>query len=186
MATVLPGTTVEVSKIEKDASRTMWSGMFAAGGLTLSQVSGLTGLEPYLIQNWVKRGFVSSPQKRMYSENQFARICIINMLRESLQLDRIIELLQYINGTLNDESDDLIGDAELYHRYVGMLSNMDAPLIDGQKIKDAAITASVGFVSPLPGADRRLIDVLTVMAYAHFATMARQKAELLLQGFDKM
>ncbi|MFR8526814.1 MAG: MerR family transcriptional regulator [Flavonifractor plautii] len=27
----------------------------------LSQVASLTGLEPYVIQNWVRRGFVAPP-----------------------------------------------------------------------------------------------------------------------------
>ena len=61
MATVLPGTKIEISKIEQGVSRSMSCGMFAAGGITLAQVSGMTGLEPYLIQNWVKRGCLSSP-----------------------------------------------------------------------------------------------------------------------------
>ena len=98
MAIVLPGTTIEVSQVYKGTSRTMFNGIFAAGGITLSQVSVMTGLEPYLIQNWVKRGFVSPPLKRQYSKNQFARIVIINMLRESLQLDKICGLLSYINA----------------------------------------------------------------------------------------
>lgn len=184
MATVLPGTQIEVSRIEKGVSRSMADGMFAAGGITLAQVSGITGLEPYLIQNWVKRGFVSSPQRRMYSQNQFARICIINMLRESLQLEKIIELLHYINGTLDDESDDLIGDSELYHRYVDMLAAAGTSHIDDSVIKAAAATVSEDYKEPSPGARKRLEKVLTVMAYAHFASEARRKAELLLSSFD--
>ena len=122
MATTLPGTTIEVSDIHKGVSRQLFDGIFAAGGITLAQVSVMTGLEPYRIQNWVKRGFVSSPQHRQYSKNQFARIVIIHMLCESLQLDRICELLSYINGNLHDESDDVIGDSELYHRYTDMIA----------------------------------------------------------------
>lgn len=186
MATVLPGTQIEVSKIEKGVSRSMADGIFAAGGITLSQVSNLTGLEPYLIQNWVKRRFVSSPEKRMYSQNQFARICIINMLRESLQLDKIIELLHYINGTLDDESDDLIGDSELYHRYVDMLAEAGTAHIDDGIIKTAAAAVSADYNEPSPGARKRLEKVLTVMVYAHFASVARHKAELLLCSLDQM
>ncbi len=184
MATVLPGTQIEVSKIEKGVSRAMADGMFAAGGITLSQVSVMTGLESYVIQNWVKRKFVSSPQKRMYSQNQFARICIINMLRESLQLEKIIELMQYINGTLSDESDDLIGDGELYHRYVDMLAGLDASHIDDQAINTAAETASADYKEPTEGAKQRLKKVLTVFAYAHFASVARKKAELMLNDLE--
>ena len=76
-----PGTTIEVLAMQKGGSRILFDGIFAAGGITLSQVSNMTGLEPYLIQNWVKRKFVSSPVKKLYSRQQFARIIIINMLR---------------------------------------------------------------------------------------------------------
>ena len=184
MATVLPGTTIEVSKLTEGASRQMFDGLFAAGGITLSQVSVMTGVEPAAIQNWVKRKFVSSPLKRMYSQNQFARICIINMLRESLQLDRIIQLMQYINGSLYDESDDLICDAELYHRYTDMLATLDASNIDDSAIRSAAELASKYYVEPTEGARQRLKTVLTVFAYAHFAAVARRKAELMLNGLD--
>ena len=184
MATVLPGTTIEVSKIEKGVSRQMSEGIFAAGGITLSQVSVLTGVEPAAIQNWVKRGYVSSPQKRMYSKNQFARICIINMLRETLQLDKILELLQYINGTLNDESDDLIGDEELYHRYVDMLAEADVQNISDKMICDKALAVAADFKELYPGSKHRLETVLKAFAYAHFATLARHKAEIIIKSLD--
>ena len=114
MPSTFPGTTVEVSKLQKGSSKVLFGGVFATGGITLSQVSIMTGLEPYLIQNWVKRGFVSSPVKRLYSEEQFARIVIINMLKEALQIERICSLIRVIGGVLEDSTDDLIGDAELY------------------------------------------------------------------------
>ena len=46
----------------------------------LSQVASLTGLEPYVIQNWVRRGFVAPPERKRYSRRQFSRIVLINML----------------------------------------------------------------------------------------------------------
>ena len=184
MATVLPGTAIEVSRIEKGISRAMADGIFLTGGITLAQVSVMPGVEPAAIQNWVKRGFVSSPQKRMYSKNQFARICIINMLREALQLEKIIELLQYINGNLYDESDDLIDDIELYHRYVDMLADADPESISDKAIAETAKKAAEGYIGPTPGAAKRLESVLSVMAYAHFSVLARHKAELMLKTFD--
>ena len=60
MATTYPGTTIETLSIYKNSSKTLFEGIFAAGGITMSQISNMTGLEPYLIQNWVKRKFVSS------------------------------------------------------------------------------------------------------------------------------
>lgn len=80
----------------------------------LSQVSQLTGLEPHVIQNWVKRGFVSPPRNKRYSRNQFSRIALINMLKDCLRLDQITRLLSYLNGHLDDESDDIIDESRLY------------------------------------------------------------------------
>ena len=107
MAVTFPGTTIEVSALSKGSSKQMFAGIFATGGVTLSQVSIMTGLEYYLIQNWVKRGFVSSPTKRLYSRQQFARIIIINMLRETLPIEKISGLIHIIGGDPQDRSDDL-------------------------------------------------------------------------------
>lgn len=176
MTTTLPGTTIEVSEMRKGISRQLFDGIFAAGGITLSQVSIMTDLEPYRIQNWVKRGFVSSPQRRQYTKNQFARIVIIHMLCESLQLDRICELLSYINGNLHDESDDIIGDSELYHRYTDMIADTGS-VISHTSIRQAAKQAAADYAEPVPGARERLEKTLQVMAYAHYAAIARHTAE---------
>ncbi len=180
MGTVFPGTAIETMTIEKGSSRTLFDGIFAAGGITLSQVSIMTGLEPYIIQNWVKRGFLSSPQKRMYSKNQFARVVIINMLHESLSLDSICKLLSYINNSLSDESDDIIGDSELYHIYTDMLSSNGGVVVDEEKIKTSAEEVTKDFVESVVGERKRLIKVLQVMAHAHYACISRKKAEELL------
>ncbi len=184
MATTLPGTTIEVSGIKKGCSRVMFEGIFAAGGITLSQVSVMTGLEPYIIQNWVKRGFVSSPVNRQYTKSQFARIVNINMLRESLPLESICNLLSYINGDLKDQSDDLIDDSELYHIYVDMLSDIDSVTIDEQAVGVAARVASDGYSEPVLGAQQRLNKVLQVMVFAHYASICRSTAEKMLLGLE--
>lgn len=176
MTTTLPGTTIEVSEIHKGLSRQLFDGIFAAGGITLSQVSVMTDLEPYRIQNWVKRGFVSSPKRRQYTKDQFARIVIINMLCDSLQLDRICDLLSYINGNLRDESDDIINDSELYHRYTDMIADAGG-VISHETIHQAAKQAAADYDEPVCGARQRLEKVLQVMAYAHYATIARHTAE---------
>ncbi len=180
MAITLPGTTIEVSGIEKGVSRSMFDGIFAAGGITLSQVSIMTGLEPYLIQNWVKRGFVSPPQKRQYSKNQFARIVIINMLRETLQLDRICGMLSHINGSLTDESDDLISDSELYHTYTDMIALKGKAITNRDSIIEMSQLITEDYAEPVPGAKKSLIKTLQIMAYARYSAASRKAAEELL------
>ena len=180
MATTFPGTTIEVSGLERGSSRQLFDGLFAAGGITLSQVSVMTGLEPYLIQNWVKRGFVSSPIKRFYSKEQFARIVMINMLRESLQLDRICQLIEVLGGETDDASDDLIRDDELYHRYVDMVSDPSIYLADEASVLRAAENAVIGLEERVPNARRQLVQILQVMLYAHAASRLRTSAEQIL------
>ncbi|MBE6669945.1 MAG: DUF1836 domain-containing protein [Ruminococcaceae bacterium] len=184
MLKTLPGTTIEVSGITENTSRMLFEGIFAAGGITLSQVSVMTGLEPYMIQNWVKREFVSPPVKRQYSADQFARIVIINMLRESIQLDRICGLLSYINGRLHDESDDLISDSELYHKYVELISHTGGIVTNRESVRTAAEQVAANYVEPIPGARQRLVKILQVMAYAHYASISRSAAEEILSSLN--
>lgn len=184
MATKYPGTTIEVLELRKGNSKVLFDGIFAAGGITLSQVSNMTGLEPYLIQNWVKRGFVSSPVKRMYSGEQFARIVLINMLREALQIDRICALLELMGATTENPSDDWISDSELYHRYVDMIANPPSHLADESSVLQAAEAAIASFEERSPHTKKQLVRVLQVMFYAHAAARLRHMAESALASLE--
>ena len=177
MSTTFPGTVIEATSLERGSSRRLFDGIFATGGITLSQVSVMTGLEPYLIQNWVKRGFLTSPSKRVYSKEQFARIIIINMLHNALQIDRICSLVRIIGGALEDTSDDLISDDELYHRYVDMLANDRIDMSDTASVTAAAETATADFTEKLPNSKHQLIRILEVMLYAHTASKMQAEAQ---------
>ena len=184
MAKRFPGTTIEVSELKRGASRTLFDGIFATGGITLSQVSIMTGLEYYIVQNWVKRGFLSSPKKRVYSRAQFARIIIINMLREALQIEKISGLIKTIGGALDDESDDLISDDELYHRYVDMIADGNIDITDKASARAAAERATADFDGKNKASREKLLRILEVMFYAHTAATLRERAEELLMGLD--
>ena len=177
MQKTFPGTTIEVTALEKGSSQRLFDGIFAAGGITLSQVSVMTGLEPYLIQNWVKRGFLTSPQKRRYTRDQFARIIIINMLRDALQIEKICELIKVIGGVLDDPEDDMISDSELYHRYVDMVADIGYELKDNRSVLMAADRASEDFVEKFPNSREKLSRILQVMLYAHISATLRRSAE---------
>ncbi len=184
MQETYPGTTIEVGELTRGGSVALFEGVFAAGGLTLSQVSVMTGLEPYMIQNWVKRGFVSSPVKRMYSRDQFARIIIINMLRDSLQIEKICSLIKIIGGDPNDRSDDLISDGELYHRYVDMLSDGGVNVTDPRSVQQAAERAADGFEERLPNAKKQLVRILQIMLFAHAASRLKERSSEMLSTFQ--
>ena len=86
----------------------------ATGGLSLSQVCAITGLEGSTIQNWVKRGWVANPRGKKYSEVHIARILIINALKDCIRLESIARLMHYVNGATEDTSDDIIKENVLF------------------------------------------------------------------------
>ena len=126
MEWTIPGTVLTAQREEAANVEQQFKSMFLAGGMVLSQVSGITGLESYMVQNWVKRGFLAKPQQKRYSLRQLCRILNINMLKSALAMEDICGLLTYINGQLDDESDDLIDDSALYFMFVRLAARVRA------------------------------------------------------------
>ena len=120
----------------------------------------------------------------MYSRDQFARIVIINMLRDSLQIEKICSLIKIIGGDPNDRSDDLIGDGELYHRYVDMLADGEVNVTDPQSVQRGAERAAEGFEERLPNARKQLVRILQIMLYAHAASRLKEKSCEMLSTFQ--
>ena len=90
----IPGTTLTDRRENADHVDEMFHSMFLAGGMVLSQVSSITGLEAYTIQNWVKRGFLAPPKNKRYDLEQVCRIITINMLKGALPLEKICSMMQ--------------------------------------------------------------------------------------------
>ena len=84
------------------------------GGLSLSQLCEMTGINATTIQNWVKRGWVPNPVNKKYGRRQVARVLLINLMRPAMQLDHIAHLLGSINGAVEDESDDNVEETALF------------------------------------------------------------------------
>lgn len=177
----LPGTTIEVGVNKLGVSEKILGNIFQTGGLVMSQLSVLLGLEPYIIQNWVKRGFLSPPVKKMYTKRQFCRLCLINMLKDTLRLERIAALISYVNGKLDDESDDIIGDDSLYVYYVDLCFLLKECKMDTDEALDKV---TEGYDEPCEGGRERLKKVLLVMHHARVATVAKKRAETILESFD--
>ena len=115
MNRLIPGTTMKFSEQARESAFSLISPVLeATGGLTLSQLSKRTGLEGTTIQNWIKRGWVSATKGKKYSEKQILRILLINMLRKAMKLEDIANLMRYINGDVEDTSDDIVEEVLLY------------------------------------------------------------------------
>ena len=180
MEWTIPGTVLRIQREDADGVEERFSSMFLAGGMVLSQVASITGLEPYTIQNWVKRGFLPPPQNRKYSMGQLCRLLNINMLKSTLSLETICNLLGYVNGKLDEISDDIIDDAELYFLFVRLAARakqLDDPAIWQKAMEDALRD----YREPVPGARARIEKALQIMLVAWVAARARQKAEQMLQ-----
>lgn len=179
MKWTIPGTVLRIERDNADGVEEMFSSMFLAGGMVLSQVASITGLEPYTVQNWVKRGFLSPPQHKRYTLQQLCRILHINMLKSVLPLERICSLLEYINGKLDEESDDIIDDAALYFLFV-RLAARSKQLDDPAAWKKAMEEALCDYQEPVPGARERIENALRIMLIANVASKMAQTAERML------
>lgn len=179
MEWILPGTVLKAEAEEAGNVEAMFSPMFLAGGMVLSQVSSITGLEPYIIQNWVKRGFLSPPQNKRYTLRQLCRILNINMLKGVLPMERVCAMLGYINGQLDDDSDDTIDDSRLYFMFVRLAAH--AKQIDQSQAWQEAIDRVLqDYAEPIPGARERIAQVLRIMLIAYVAARMKDQAETLL------
>ena len=175
----IPGTTLTAERGDADKTEALFQSLFLAGGLTLSQVSNITGLEPYTIQNWVKRGFLSPPQRKRYDMEQLCRILNINMLKGTLPMEQICSLMTYLNGDLADESDDLVDDTMLYFMFVRLAAR--SRYIGGTESWDDALEqVTADYREPTPGAREKLTKVLRVMLTVWVANRLRQEAENML------
>ncbi|MGM9668445.1 MAG: DUF1836 domain-containing protein [Faecousia sp.] len=174
----IPGTVLVADRETPDAVESLFSSMFLAGGMVLSQVSSVTGLEPYTIQNWVKRGFLTPPVKKKYSCRQLCRILNINMLKSALPMEKICGLLGYINGVLDDESDDTIDDSQLYFAFARLVSSCSIGQIgDGSQVDALMEKCLADYREPVPGAKDRVKEVLQVMLLAWGSSQLQAQAE---------
>ena len=180
----IPGTTLTCPRDQADGTAARFQAMFLAGGLTLSQVSSITGVESYTVQNWVKRGFLSAPKNKRYDMEQLCRIININLLKGALPIEKICSLLSYINGDLADESDDIIDDTLLYFMFVKLAARA-RHLGGNQAWEDAMVEATADYAEPYSGARERVIQVLRVMLTAWIASSLRHQAEEMIAALQK-
>ena len=180
MEWTLPGTVLQIPQKDGAYVSQVFNALFLGGGIALSQVSGITGLEPYTVQNWVKRGFLPPPEKKRYSLRQLCRIVNINMLKGVLPMERICSLLTYINGHLDDVSDDIIDDSELYFMFVKLA--MQAPELADADARERALESTLNtYHEPVPGAKERVAKVLRIMLTGYLAAKLQQQTEIMIK-----
>lgn len=179
MKWTIPGTVLQIPRQDAEHIEEQFRSMFLGGDLVLSQISGITGLEAYTVQNWVKRGLLAPPQRKRYTLRQLCRIININMLKGVLPMERICGLLGYVNGQLNDESDDVIDDSQLYFMFVRLAARAKE-LYREEERETLLDSALAQYAEPVPGARERVRQALRIMLTAWLAARMQQEAEKML------
>lgn len=183
MMWTIPGTVLHADRREAEYIPQQLDALFFGGGITLSQVTSITGLEAHTVQNWVKRGFLTSPVGKRYTLRQLCRILNINMLHGSMPIERICHLLSYVNGHLNDESDDMIDDSQLYFLFVKLAARMKE-LYDPRSVEEMLEAYLADYAEPVPGAKERVREVLRIMLTAYLAARMMQETEKMLNALQ--
>ena len=183
MNVLIPGTTIPFSEAVRDtAFSAVQPVLEATGGLTLSQLSKLTGLGGTTIQNWIKRGWVSSPRGKKYSDKQVLRILLINMLKDAMKLEDIARLMSYVNGDVEDNSDDIIADMHLYNMLCRIIFTAeeegvhDAVTVD--KLIDSEIEEHSGDIANAV----KLRKAMFVMVTGYRCGVLKRRMEEVLNG----
>ncbi len=174
-----PGTRAVLSEENPAVGLKFLSGVFAVtSGLTLSQVKELSGVEAPALQNWIKRGWVSSPVGKRYNIDQVARILIINMLRDTLQMEKIAFLLSYINGSVYSREDDIIPESQLYDYICRIIFTFDGEHPpDSETLRLSILEQTRDYEERLPGSGVRLRKALQVILLSYFAARLKGRAE---------
>ena len=183
MEWTLPGTVLSVDADRPQAAEEVFSSLFLAGGLVLSQVTQVTGLEPYIIQNWVRRGFLAPPKQRKYTRRKLSRILMINALKSTLSIEQICKLLSYINGALDDEGDDTIDDTELYGAFVLVAGSVQKHGLTSESEMNRLIADGLkDYKESIPGAKERIEQALRIMITAWRAAQLQTKAQSMMNA----
>lgn len=176
----IPGTVLLAPREEAQFIENQFSAMFLGGGMVLSQITAITGLEAHTIQNWVKRGFLSPPVKKRYDLEQLCRILTINALKNVLSMDKICSLLSFVNGQLADSSDDVIDDQQLYFMFVRLAAR--AKELYKTEDRDSLLDQELAdYEEPVPGARQRVKTALRVMLTGWLASRMYQAADKMLK-----
>ena len=183
-AQTIPGTSLPLSS-EQSMFEMFLPLIKATNGLTLSQVCAITGLEQSTIQNWVKRGFVARPVNKKYHERQLARILLISSLRDAMKIDTIGELMGLVNGSANDESDDIISEDKMYDYFCAAVAKTENAIPSLEEIPDLVDKTVSEYKEPCSGAKQKLKNALCVMVFAFSSAKYKQRAEELFASMKE-
>lgn len=182
--TQIPGTVLEKQKMGGVTGLDFLNKIFfISDGIMLAQIREIAGVDGSTLQNWLKRGWVVNPKNKMYNKEQLARILIINMLRDTMQLSDITFLLTYVNGDTDRVEDDIIPESRLYDyicRLVDTVTHMQVLTQDSLGALVAECTAD--YEEKVGGARRRLNAALEIIIMSLYANVVKRRADQMIDA----
>ena len=157
---------------------------FISSGVMLSQIREISGIDGSTLQNWTKRGWVANSKLKRYDIDQVAHILIINMLRDCMQLDRITFVIRYINGNVNDCTDDIISDSLLYDyicRILDRLLHDEKTTYDIRSLRACIADVTENYEEKVSGARKRLNQALEIIITAYYASLIKRYSDHLVE-----
>lgn len=144
---------------------------YIQNGIMLAQIRDISGIDGSTLQNWVKRGWTGNAVNKKYSKDQLSRILLINMMRQSLQLEKIDFILHYINGDINSKDDDIIPESKLYDYVCRIIDAVDEDggVCSDDELRTLISAETTDYAEVFPGAMERLHKVLLIIITAYNA-----------------
>ena len=178
----IPGTKLKKAEMENLTGLAFLKKVFfVSEGVMLTQIRDISGIDSSTLQNWTKRGWVANSKLKKYNMDQVAHILIINMLRSCMQLEHIAFLVHYINGSVEDRSDDIIEDAVLYDYICKILDKlMTYDLCSLGSIREAISEEIKEYKEVMPGARERLTRAIEIIVVAYYASLMKKHSDTLV------
>lgn len=176
MPFTLPGTAIPYDERAKNGTFALIEPIISAtGGISLSQVAQLTGIEGSTIQNWVKRGWVMPSNSKKYGERSVVRIMLINIMRGTMKLEDITKLMRIVNGDVIDLDDDILHDQELYDLLCSVIYEVEERRLQTSDEMREVVTCRLP--DGIEGRERRILEnVLLIMVESALSGYFRQLA----------
>ena len=120
---------------------------------------------------------------RLTDDPSQAHILIINMLRSCMQLDKIAYLIQYINGSVNDRSDDIIEDSVLYDYICKILDKlMSYEVCSLGSVRQEIEIVTADYKENISGARERLSQALEIIVVAYYASLIKRHSDAMIEN----
>ena len=185
---LIPGTILDRKSMGDVTGMEFLSKIFyISDGIMLTQIREISGIDGSTLQNWVKRGWVANSKLKRYNIDQMAHILIINMLRNCMQLDKIAFLIKYINGNVDDRSDDIICDSRLYDYICRILDKLTKKNVEHtfETLRECIEKVTSDYEEKVTGASKRLNNALEIIITAYYSSLIKKAVDEKLTNLSK-